>query len=489
MRDFWKNYVNPSLEITTSIPKSGCVIDCSFCPQRVLKKVWDSGRFNNASDRYLSLDNFKKAISTVPKEITIIFSGFVEPWLNRNTTKMLLYASKKGHPVSVFTTGVGMSLEDVELLKEVPFGGGSNRNFTLHLPDADRRAKHPINQKYIEVVKKIKESNIQNLDPMAMGRLHPDLREIYCEDDVLVPQMWNRAGNLDKEALLRPEILADSSLINKAAKSTNPRTCGCKEGLYHNVLLPNGDVSLCCMDYNLEEILGNLFTQTYEEIIPNPNQTFDLCGSCENATDPSPVMNTLQILLEKFIKEPNDNLNKFWLGYEYEKMGHASSAMGFYLACAENTDNDLLAYESLLRKSLCFETQTNRNIHRRNALLLAISLLPDRPEGYYLLSHLYETSTDDRDEDKWQQSYLWASVGENISKHFSGKSLLTDVQYSGDYLFPFQKAVSGWWIGRFSDSLNLFSELYEKKGLDPHIRECIEYNLNTLKQKNVEINT
>ncbi len=78
-------------------------------------------------------------------------------------------------------------------------------------------------------------------------------------------------------------------------------------------------------------------------------------------------MNTLQILLEKFIKEPNDNLNKFWLGYEYEKMGHTSSAMGFYLACAENTDNDLLAYESLLRKSLCFKTQTNRDIHRRNS--------------------------------------------------------------------------------------------------------------------------
>ena len=33
------------------------------------------------------------------------------------------------------------------------------------------------------------------------------------------------------------------------------RTCGCIEDLYHNILLPNGDVSLCCMDYNLEKYL------------------------------------------------------------------------------------------------------------------------------------------------------------------------------------------------------------------------------------------
>ena len=402
---------------------------------------------------------------------------------------MLLHAHEKGHPVSVFTTAVGMSLEDVEILKDIPFSGGSNGNFTLHLPDVDKRAKHPINSKYIEVVKKIKESNFTNLDPMSMGRLHPDFRDIFPEHEVLVPGLWNRAGNLDKEAMLRPEILADCSLIQKAEKSKKCRTCGCKEGLYHNVLLPNGDVSLCCMDYNLEEIIGNLFTQTYEKIIPNPNQTFDLCKGCENAITPPPAMNTLQILLEKFIKEPEDNLNKFWLGYEYEKMGHTSSAMGFYLACAENADDDLLAYESLLRKSFCFRTQTNRDIHRKNSLLLAISLLPDRPEAYYLLSQLYETSQDARDEDKWQQSYLWASMGENISKNFCGPSLLTDVEYSGDYLFPFQKAVSGWWIGRFSESLNLFLELSEKKGLDPHIQECVQYNLTTLKEKSLTINT
>jgi radical SAM protein with 4Fe4S-binding SPASM domain len=34
----------------------------------------------------------------------------------------------------------------------------------------------------------------------------------------------------------------------------------------HNVMLPNGDVHLCCMDYGLSTRLGNLFEQSWDEI-------------------------------------------------------------------------------------------------------------------------------------------------------------------------------------------------------------------------------
>jgi hypothetical protein len=46
--------------------------------------------------------------------------------------------------------------------------------------------------------------------------------------------------------------------------------------------MPNGDVVLCCMDYDQEHILGNLFTQTYDEIIPELNTAFNICRFCEN---------------------------------------------------------------------------------------------------------------------------------------------------------------------------------------------------------------
>ena len=50
-------------------------------------------------------------------------------------------------------------------------------------------------------------------------------------------------------------------------------------------MLPNGDVSLCCMDYGLEEITGNLLKQEYNDVIPDPYEVFTLCRQCENAID------------------------------------------------------------------------------------------------------------------------------------------------------------------------------------------------------------
>jgi hypothetical protein len=83
--------------------------------------------------------------------------------------------------------------------------------------------------------------------------------------------------------LMRGERKEEWKMANHGEKQM---TCGCLEKMYHNVMLPNGDVSLCCMDYGLKHILGNLYEQDYEEIIPENNQCFELCRLCENAVEP-----------------------------------------------------------------------------------------------------------------------------------------------------------------------------------------------------------
>ena len=50
-------------------------------------------------------------------------------------------------------------------------------------------------------------------------------------------------------------------------KTNNPIYCNFNLGLTSNVLLPNGEVVLCCMDFGLRHVLGNLQNNTYEEII------------------------------------------------------------------------------------------------------------------------------------------------------------------------------------------------------------------------------
>jgi hypothetical protein len=275
----WQNYPAPTLEITTIIPEKGCVVDCVFCPQRTLEEVYKGTRI-------LTLEAFKTMVDKVPTDVRITFAGFTEPWMNKYCTEMVVYAHEQGHPVSVFTTGVGVSIEDMEAIVDIPFAGNPNGGFVLHLPDAEMLARHPITPGYLKTLEWIRDNKhrIQNFSVMSMGKeLHPSVRHIF--DWAPSYDMWSRAGNLIRESVAKPQLITLRDRWN-AITHTGPKTCGCVEGLYHNVLLPNGDVSLCCMDYGLEHIIGNLNTQSYEDVIPEDQTCYDLCNFCENATDP-----------------------------------------------------------------------------------------------------------------------------------------------------------------------------------------------------------
>ena len=95
---------------------------------------------------------------------------------------------------------------------------------------------------------------------------------------------------------------------------------------------------------------------------------------------------SVQEKLEQYIEAPTVPEHSFEIGYEYELIGQYASAMGYYLKCAENTDSDLLAYECLVRKALCFRKLGGREAHVQINCQHAISLMPGRPEAYNLLS-------------------------------------------------------------------------------------------------------
>lgn len=279
-KDRWRNSIAPTMEFTTSIDtQNGCVVDCVFCPQRTLQKSYKG-------ERFMTLDNFKKAVDKLPQEVRVTFAGFTEPWLNKDCTDMVLYAHEKGHPISIFTTGIGMSIDDIERIKHIPFAGNPNGCFTLHLPDQERKAKHPITKRYIEVIEHIGkiQNQIHNFTTMCMGTVHEDVRHVFPSAPVY--DMWSRAGNLVGEMIMKPELLERKAEWKIANHGEKQMTCGCLEKMYHNVMLPNGDVSLCCMDYGLKHILGNLYEQSYEDIVPENNQCFELCRLCENAVEP-----------------------------------------------------------------------------------------------------------------------------------------------------------------------------------------------------------
>jgi len=279
----WQHHPAPTMEITTSVPERGCVVDCVFCPQRLLVQRYQG-------DRIMRLEDFQRRLDSIPQEVRITFSGFVEPWLNKHCTDMVLAAHERGHPVSVFTTGIGMSVEDIERIAHIPYAGDPNGGFTFHLPDSELLAKHPITPGYIRLCEWIRDNSwrIKNFQLMSMGsKVHPAVAHCF-DQQFVVGQMWDRAGNLSREAILKPELMNMRHRWNRIQHTDGPRTCGCIENLYHNVMLPNGDVSLCCMDYGLDNIIGNLDRQSYEEIVPQPETCYTICLSCENGAHPAP---------------------------------------------------------------------------------------------------------------------------------------------------------------------------------------------------------
>ena len=274
----------PTLEITTSIPENGCPVNCVFCPQITLTKNYQNfNKKDKQLKRFLSLDDFKILLNKIPKNIRITFCGFTEPFINPQTTDMIVYAHEQEYSVSIFTTGIGLKVNDLECIKHIPFASGPNGGFTLHLPDNEGYAKHAITSEYFRTLEWLKNNRLYNFNIMCMGTVNSQIKHLFNEAPAY--PMWSRAGNLFKESLLNPYLINYKNLWN-SIWFREIRTCGCEEGLQHNVLLPNGDVSLCCMDYSLDNILGNLFEKSYQEIIPAKFSCFELCQYCENGVIP-----------------------------------------------------------------------------------------------------------------------------------------------------------------------------------------------------------
>jgi hypothetical protein len=126
-----------------------------------------------SAKRRLAFDDFQLALDKMPDDVIIIFAGFSEPFLNEYCTRMILHAHAKGHPLCVFTTAVGMTLDDVEQIREIPYSAFPHGGFTIHLPDARRLARIDVTPGYLEVLEALKAAEIRNFSVMSMDVPHP----------------------------------------------------------------------------------------------------------------------------------------------------------------------------------------------------------------------------------------------------------------------------------------------------------------------------
>ena len=228
------------MDITTHV---GCPIRCKFCPQDVLTEAYKK----RGGDKLMRLPLFKTCIDKLPNPSEISFSGLAEPWMNRQCLDMMLYAHAQGHTILCYTTLQGMDSRIPDLIKHIPF-----KYFSIHLPDSEGFSNMKITDIYLDTLKRAMEV-IPNYSLMCMGTVHPDVLPLLDRHvESSEKGMHSRAGNISGMETVKHE----GSLV---CLSSNLR-------LDHNVLLPNGDVLLCCMDFKMEYILGNLLEGSYEDL-------------------------------------------------------------------------------------------------------------------------------------------------------------------------------------------------------------------------------
>lgn len=147
-------------------------------------------------------------------------------------------------------------------------------------------------------------------------------------------------------------------------------------------------------------------------------------------------------------------ITNFNLAVEYKKIKQTASAVSFFLRAADRTGDLNLAYECLLHMATCFNDQGNRVYTVKGLYQHAISILPKRPEAYFLYARYLEWIT------QYAESYTICNIG--LSTADFSLEPLPNVDYPGQYGLIFEKAVSAYWWGKGMESRKLFHLLVDE---------------------------
>lgn len=236
--------------VTTQID---CPNRCDICPQKEFLAQYKG-------KKAFDFDSFCAIIDKIPLDVSIHFSGMSEPFINPLCSIMIDYA-KKYHHVQVFTTMVG--LKDVVCLTNL-------ERLVVHLPDKNHHFSHPITKEYFSKLELIK--NIPNVEFMTMDKDNKTVDELRHINISTEFEYDSRCG------------------LNFPSKRILPHFICSKSPDYMGwTLFPNGDVYLCVNDWLLKHHLGNLFNQTYDEVLNSNNRKYIMTinkqfGTIQNKT-------------------------------------------------------------------------------------------------------------------------------------------------------------------------------------------------------------
>lgn len=246
--------VEEAIQITTNVP---CSVNCSYCPQDALTNAYFNG--NPSRESVLTLESFKAYIDTVPKKLKVMFSGFGEPMQNKEIAAMFRYATERGHLTFLSTSLHGATLDTINEIYNTRLG-----SMHIHIDEKHLKNLHQ-DKEYIKIISTLYLYTQTNPDFMVIFTCMSDLPEqfhyLIGKRNIFVNQgpyhMANRCGNLTG-----PNFEINFS-------HDDIKCCKTFDGynLNRTVMLPDGTLVLCEMDYGMKHVLGSLKTQSYDEIL------------------------------------------------------------------------------------------------------------------------------------------------------------------------------------------------------------------------------
>ena len=230
---------------------------------------------------------------------------------------MIKYAYDNGYQIQLYSTLVGMTVDDVDILNTIKL-----QKFVIHLADVEKYAKIPL-ALHKEILTKITASSMKNIFFMSMGTVPDEIKNIIGMD-IKASEMQDWAGNID--------------FGKKTERITGPILCTMNRSKNNRdippIILPNGDAILCCKDWSMEYTLGNLTTCSYQDLFESKtykdvarkmsSENEDvLCRNCELAVSVDD-QNKLQKQYAELKIDLNDEislkLDKIYLKYLNRKI-------------------------------------------------------------------------------------------------------------------------------------------------------------------------
>ena len=271
----------PYLEVTTA---AGCSNACSFCPQRLTLL-----RARELHDPILmTFEVFKECIDKVPKTVRIGFGGLSEPFQNLRCLDMIEYVKKRGYAVTIYSTLARLTEDGVlRLFRLLTLVDGGCDKLIIHVSSDEQIERIPVTPTAIKVMEIAAAHVTPNVSFHFHGKsIHAKLRPVLQKIGVEFQPIHTRAG-------LNPMYR------HRKIKRLRGRL-SCPLKLISNVLVPSGDVTVCCQDFGMKHVIGNLRRDSYASLFSSPGMMLvrkgldderidTLCRTCdwaisENAT-------------------------------------------------------------------------------------------------------------------------------------------------------------------------------------------------------------